>query len=319
MDIAGTSTSAGASRLEARRPSLALGIVQDRLRPGEVPEVKLYGEEPATVHLVRLLERPEPPAPVPDPWIEHPRDRGPSGWEIWHGAPTSSIVGEEHVSSVQVQATEQGARIDLEPLAVGRWALVAVPDDGRSASARLELQVHPSRIRLVGDLGAGRPLGLGRALELGVDGGSALITVTSDRLLWAGVRSPRGHSTVEVQPDWGRAITISALDQTSQPHQRVIEVDPTLQLELQTVPRPDGRIEVTATVTDGVGRPVRAQVSLAAWDLRLESQLAPPPRIHPLDLIPKGGPGTLISGVSGAWSDGDPGASVAAALQDAGG
>ena len=273
--------------------------------------MRVVGQGEVHVQLFRRPQAPADPDPVADPWHPTPAAPGPEGWSDLVGpwpAPQGAL---DPVRDLSVVADEAGTTVDLGVLEVGDWRVEAVSDDGVASSA-LELSVRAGGVRLVG----GHDAGLGQTLHLGVQGAAALITVASDRLLWATVRTPGGRSTAEVRSDWGERVAISALGSDGSHHQRQIEVDPRLQVDLQTRIRSDGNLSVHATVTDGAGRPVAAQVSLAGWDLRLEAGVGPPRGIDPDALVPWVPESIPVVGLSAPWRDGDTGHPIVGALRD---
>ncbi|MBX2801948.1 MAG: hypothetical protein KTR31_29985, partial [Myxococcales bacterium] len=307
--LVGSSHTARASRQPPERVQLRLTAEQDRLRPGERPRLALHGEGAVRVELSRLIEVATPAEAPVDPWLGPEPEPGPRGAVQWTGAPAASEVVEERVRQLEVTASEDGVPLDLPVLEPGRWRVRAMHADGWAHAAMMDLSVSISELRLVGVGDAS----LGERLTLGAQGEAALVTASNDRLLYAAVHGGTSRGVVTIDPQWAGDVDVTAVAPSGAVHHRDIRVDTALHVALTTEPVPGG-VRVTATVTDGAGRPAAAQVALAGWDTRME-RFAGAPRQLPADALRfarAGGP--LVTGVTVAWEDGDPGSEIHPAL-----
>jgi TolA-binding protein len=271
---AGPALQAHAHRFDETEPPFRLTLDEDRLRPGEKPVARLRGGAgPVRLLLSRLGTRPEAAKPPADPWVPE-IDTEFHGPVTWTGAGPRELPGtsEDELWRQDVFLTGGDATLEvaLPPLAEGRFRLRVVRADARVTTTTLDLSATGAGVRLLG----GRDVAVGQSLSLRTDGGLALVTVESDRLLGAALGRPGVALPFEVTSTWGQAATIAATTPDGKVHARGLTVDPELKVALEATAS-GGVLTATARVTDGRGRPVAAQVVLRAVDTRLEQAFGP--------------------------------------------
>ena len=182
---------------------------------------------------------------------------------------------------------------------------------GHARFAATDVVVSPEGIRLRGM----RDAALGEALRLTSEGGATLVTaVNEDGILFAKVAEANQAVEAKVSADWGPRVHLAALAPGGEEHHRLIEVQPGLTVRVTTEPASDGTVAVEARVTDGLGRPVKARVSLSAWDQQLAAREAPLSEIK-VKTDASMPAQHLASSVTVPFTDGDLGAPIASALR----
>jgi tetratricopeptide (TPR) repeat protein len=280
--IVGTRVERAVERVPPEPRRVALSTDQPHARPGEVPKVTLrltgLGGAPRRGAVELTVERRiDPPSPIearPDPWVPEPRT-GIGGWSRWRGAAPDGE--DEHPSEPHWRTTldvDGVLTAELPALPAGRWRVTAIPWDGASASSAVDLVVSPAGLRVLG----ARDTGIGDRLVIVPEGAAALLTAESDRLLWAAVRKDGRRAEATVDERWRGAVTIAATAPDGQVAVQTVDADASLDVAVVVDPDGDGK-QLRAVVTDRVGRPVSADVSLTAWDVRLEDVVGRPTRL----------------------------------------
>ncbi len=271
---------------------LTLSIAQPILRPSEAPAVTLGGDGPVTLLLTRVTAPPESPEPLPDPWVPA-RDTG----LVWETTPRVYEVRGAHevVWSREVRAGED---LTLEPVSTeGDFRLWAIPRSGKDTTATVDFRVSARALRITG----ARNVQIGESLSLGVEGGSALLLVEGAGVHAAATADGPGDLPFTPGPAAATRLVVVAISPTGERVEQAIWFTRDLQVAL-TSEQTDGIWTVTATVTDGAGRPARAQVALRATDLALEAVVGRPTLATPTSVFSRFGVGDAAVGAR--WADG---------------
>ncbi|MCK6572079.1 hypothetical protein L6V77_13395 [Myxococcota bacterium] len=312
-------------------PALRLVPTEDRLRPGERPVARLTGTPgPVRVVLVRrvpLRETPGSQAPG-DPYVPTVSTelRGPLTWSGF--GPTALAAGlEDEIWHVDLNLPEgpEPAPLSVEPPPVpaGDYALRATALDGRVESVTVFLNATADGLRLRG----ARDAGLGERLPLTLEGGPALVTAEGDRLFAARVLQPGQSFELPVEAGFPAQLTLVATGaapndvSTDTPHAvarrvhaRTVHVDTALRVTV-TATAGQGLLSAEARVLDGAGRPVSAEVVLAAVDTDLVHSVGAPAQVgHTLFRNPVVGIAP-VGGVADRFAHGAAGEEVSAAVR----
>jgi TolA-binding protein len=311
----GPNLQARATRFDEREPPFRVTLDEDRLRPGEKPVARIRGAAgPLRLLLARVGTRPEAAKAPADPWVPEV-DTEFHGPITWTGAGPDEVPGtsEDELWRQDVFLTGGDATLEvaLPPLTEGRFRLRAVRADARMITTTLEMSAAAAGVRLLG----GRDVAVGQSLSLRTDGGLALVTVETDRLLGAALGRPGAPVSFDVTSTWGEAATLAATTPDGKVHARTVDVAPDLKVAL-SAGADGGVLTATARVTDGRGRPVRAQVVLRAVDTRLEQAFGPPPDLASGLLATQVMHLTAMGGVAHAFAHGALAQELAEALRD---
>lgn len=265
-------TLAGAGLVAAtHRPtpeSAALRLHVDDAAEGGTVRAVLHGP-PGAYRLVwaPLAHADAPPEAPADPWVPAWED----GLEGADGVvdavePPTGVEGE----AAQREVVLEGAHVEvaLPTLSPGAWSLRAAPVEGGGASAQAAFRVA----RPAPGLRGLRDLRAGELMEVAVVGASpGLLTAGTDRLLAAAVAGPGAAQRWRTTAAWGGEVDVVLLTADGRGHARTVRVDPTLDVQIDATTEPatadrDAQWRLRARVTDGAGRPVRAEVALRVLD-----------------------------------------------------
>ena len=275
-----------ASGQEKSEAPLSLGLAEDRLDVSEAPKVHLGGGAGPVRLTISQLSGPVPPdpcegveadapkAPV-DPWVPVV-DTTLHGPVVWTGSGPAmgSPPVEDEVArrEVRLDGEDAGQTLTLAALPPGRYHIRAVTLDDRLETATQTLEVidrHASGLVPHVRLKGAHDAVAGETLPLSVEGGAALVTAEGGRIFTARVVQPGDTAPVTVSPTWGTSATFTATAPDGHVHARTLTLDPTLHVTL-SVTQGLGLWDATARVTDGTGKPARAEVVLSALDEALE-------------------------------------------------
>jgi len=317
--LRGTPVSGANSRVGPAFGQLALSLGDERLLPGERPELTVRGPVgPVRVTLSRLtVVKPEVPPPL-DPWVPmldlvfH----GPLTWtSVAPPAPETTIEEELWREDTSLDGTPVDgiALRKLAPPAVdaGMYVLRVTALDGRASTSTLQFDAAPNALRLRGV----RNARVGETLKLTLEGQPSLVTVESERLLHAAILRPGEATDLAILPGWGGVATMAATTAEGQVHARNVEIDGTLNVTLEA--RQDaGVVSAQVRVTDGAGRPVEAEVVISAVDEALVDLVGPPPLLESGPLGRPVLPVPPVGGVAHAFGNGGEARAVSAALRE---
>ncbi|MCB9538158.1 MAG: hypothetical protein H6704_18030 [Myxococcales bacterium] len=266
--LAGAGLSAGARRPEAEASPLRVHV--DDAAEGASIGVVLHGP-PGRYRLAWApLAHPDPSPKTPaDPWVPAWQDglEGAAGRVDAVEAPTG-VEGE--VARREVAIEGDHLALTLPALPPGAWSLRVAPvgEGGASASAAFRVARPAPGLRGLRDLRAGE------LMEVAIVGDApGLLTAGTDRLLAAAVAGPGAVQRWRTSAAWGGEVDVALTTADGRGHARTVVVDPSLDVQIEaatdaaTAER-GARWRLRARVTDGAGRPVRAEWSCACWTTR---------------------------------------------------
>lgn len=238
-------------------------LEQDHLRPQEAGRLQVRAAHASRATLVlseRLSPAASPKAPQ-DPWVPS-FDTGLESVETWSGdapeLPGAGGLRPVWTGAVEV-AAEGEVSVALPALAAGRYQLRAVWEDGQTTW--VPLTVSADGLRLVGP----RPAAVGETVRLTAEGAPALVTAETDGIVAAAMLRPGDALPVPVTSRWGETARWIATGADGV-HARALPIEDALTVSVERTVLPDGRWSISASVRDGAGRPVSAQVALRMVD-----------------------------------------------------
>ena len=260
---------------------------RDRLRAGEPLRLTVEGAGEAHLRVVRLHAAVELPELV-EPWALEPRwTDGLAGVVAWPTPGAWDPPSARETTTEQTLSLSGSQRVELPPLAEGRYLVELVAVDGRASADAWSVAVDGDPLRLLTPQAAG----LGLPLTLAVEGEPALVMVRSNEQVTARVVLPGQSAVVPGSAGWRERVQLLAVGAAGGRHQLNIPVE----AALRTTVAVDGsgpEWTVKAQVLDAGGAPVRAQVAIRLVDVGLE------PRVGRARSL---GEGPQRGGVS--WSD----------------
>jgi len=271
-----------ASRLVSPLQPPTLRLNQPLLRPEQAGELTLTGPAgEVEVELIRWLELADRPEVPTDPW-------SPSispGFEVLTTPfdPTRSreAVVSDAVIGLGALTLEEDTplSVTLPALETGRYTARVRRVDGGELTRSLSFAVNAEAARVTG----AAPRALGQRLDLTAEGDAALVTVEGYRMLAAAVLRDGQQADWEVRADWDGEARVRGLFADGTARSQTVTFDGSLDVDVsvEALTTEEGpRWRVRASVKDGEGRPVRAQVALSALDTVLLESAYDPSQLH---------------------------------------
>lgn len=285
-------------------PRLTLAAPSPVLTPEQSGRVTLDGAPgDGILRIVRNDAMPERPKPIAGPEPLSPESI--SAYTALDAKEASSGV---HTTVHEVPYTLTGERLDLElpRLDPGRYTLIAVRRDGRSASLQASLRIEEGPAVLVDEAPQ-----IGADASFGISEGWALLTAESGGLIDAAIVRANKPWQPRLDERWHDAVDLVATHPAGVTHQR-LNLDAALQVELDVQERGDDWT-IAGTVTDASGAPVIAQVVVRAVDSELIAQRGAPLGLR-LGRFVRRGSGAAFAAVASTLTGASSAQPIAASL-----